>query len=47
MISVFLNAADNGRTARTLRASYYKTSIANFVHSDGHGATGIIVIKEL
>lgn len=30
--------------ARTLTARYFKNSVANFLHHDGMGNTGVIVI---
>lgn len=38
---MFLNGAKGG-VSRTLKSNYWKSSIANFVHKDGHGATGVI-----
>lgn len=32
-----------GEVSRTLKAQYYKNSIANFIHTGSYGATAVIV----
>lgn len=31
-----------GGVSRTIKAQYYKNSVANFLHTDGLGATAVI-----
>lgn len=40
-----LNAEKDG-TCRTIKAVSYKTSLANFLHTNDWGATGAIMIYE-
>lgn len=34
-------------TSRTIKASYWKTSRANFIRGGGYGATAVIVIEDV
>lgn len=36
-----------GGTSRCLRTTYYKVSLANFLHDDGRAVSGIIEIERL
>lgn len=31
--------------SRTIRSSYYKTSLANYIHNDGRAANAVLIIK--
>ena len=33
--------------SRTIRSSYYKTSLANYIHNDGRAANAVLIIKEI
>ena len=33
-------------TCRTIKANYYKVSMANFVRRGGYGATGVAVVQD-
>lgn len=37
---------DKDGSARTIKAVMYKVSCANFIHSDGLGATGVMIVYE-
>ena len=41
--SIPINTTPEG-LARTIKAQYYKTSVANLVRTDGFGATGVVYI---
>ena len=43
-----VNASIGGgeNTVRTIKAQYWKNSVANFVRKDGLGATAVMVIYE-
>ena len=43
MVRKVINGAVGG-VARTLKTRYFKSSVANFLHHDGMGNTGVIVI---
>ena len=46
MKNVALNTEYDG-TCRTIKAQYYKNSMANFIRTDSFGAAGVIVIYEV
>ena len=41
--SIPINTTPEG-LARTIKAQYYKTSVANLVRTDGFGATGVVYV---
>lgn len=36
-----------GAVSHCIRATYYKVSIANFLHKEGNAASGVMEIREL
>lgn len=40
-----INATPDG-LARTVKAQYYKTGVANLLRTDGFGATGVICVDD-
>ena len=41
-----INATPEG-LARTIKAQYYKNGVANFIRTDGFGATGVICVGDM
>jgi hypothetical protein len=44
--SIPLNTTPEG-LARTIKAQYYKNGAANFLRTDGFGATGVICVGDI
>ena len=40
---VILLNPSRGGTARYLKTTYYKVSLANLIHKDGQGVTGVMI----
>lgn len=38
---------DVGGASRTIRSSYYKAGIANYIRTDGRAACAVLIVKRL
>ena len=44
VLSLPLNTEPDGICCRTIKAQYYKNSLANFIRTDSFGAGGVLVV---
>ena len=44
VLSIPLNTEPDGICCRTIKAQYYKNSLANFIRTDSFGAGGVLVV---
>lgn len=38
---------NSGGVSRTIRTSYYKAGLANYIHTDGRGANAVLIIGKV